>query len=275
MPPPRKFQRKVAFSGKAKKEQLQAKKHSKGGDTAAGENSNKILKKDVQPSGDLKSKSSRYALQFFTETREELQKQKEIARNSLEPKKEKDSEVDGDMFFDEELDFPKRPSWDFSLGKEKLEAQEQKYFAEYVNRIVHKFNGKDLSVFELNLETWRQLWRVLEMSDIILFIVDIRYPVILFPPSLYDYVNNTLKKDFILVLNKIDLAPASLVVAWKAYFQEKYPNMHIVMFTTLPSYNLVGKQSNVAGLQVRRARGKIRMAAEGTQQILTFAKTSE
>lgn len=34
-----------------------------------------------------------------------------------------------------------------------------------------------MSYFELNLETWRQLWRVLEISDIVLIIVDIRYPV--------------------------------------------------------------------------------------------------
>ena len=32
----------------------------------------------------------------------------------------------------------------------------------------------NLTFFELNLETWRQLWRVIEMSDILLVIVDIR-----------------------------------------------------------------------------------------------------
>ncbi|KAJ8962963.1 hypothetical protein NQ314_005680 [Rhamnusium bicolor] len=143
---------------------------------------------------------------------------------------------------------------------------------EYIKEVESKFNWKDLSLFELNLETWRQLWRVLEMSDVILFIVDIRFSASMFPPSLYDYVTNTLQKDFILVLNKIDLAPASLIVAWKAYFQEKYPNLHIVLFTTLPGYNLVGKQSDVAGLQVRRRRGRIHMAAEGTLQILEICK---
>lgn len=40
-----------------------------------------------------------------------------------------------------------------------------------------KFDMANLSYFELNLETWRQLWRVLEISDIILVIVDIRYAV--------------------------------------------------------------------------------------------------
>lgn len=39
------------------------------------------------------------------------------------------------------------------------------------------FNWNELSYFELNLETWRQLWRVIEMSDIVLVIVDIRFPV--------------------------------------------------------------------------------------------------
>lgn len=41
----------------------------------------------------------------------------------------------------------------------------------------HSDDGRELSYFELNLETWRQLWRVLEISDIVLIIVDIRYPV--------------------------------------------------------------------------------------------------
>lgn len=41
----------------------------------------------------------------------------------------------------------------------------------------HAEGNKTLSYCELNLETWRQLWRVLEISDIILVIADVRYPV--------------------------------------------------------------------------------------------------
>lgn len=72
----------------------------------------------------------------------------------------------------------------------------------------------------------------------------------MFPPSLYEYVTKELKKDFILVLNKIDLCPAPLVTAWKHYFQQKYPELHIVMFTTLPGYNLIGKQSDGSGKSI-------------------------
>lgn len=50
-------------------------------------------------------------------------------------------------------------------------------FQEYIKSIETKFDWSELSYFELNLETWRQLWRVLEMADIVLFITDIRFPV--------------------------------------------------------------------------------------------------
>lgn len=50
---------------------------------------------------------------------------------------------------------------------------------EYVEKLQdkQKSENKDLSLFELNLETWRQLWRVLDLSDILLIIVDVRYSV--------------------------------------------------------------------------------------------------
>lgn len=57
------------------------------------------------------------------------------------------------------------------------DAKENRYFREYVDNIQKTFSLSELSYFEMNLETWRQLWRVLEMSDILLVIVDARFPV--------------------------------------------------------------------------------------------------
>lgn len=74
----------------------------------------------------------------------------------------------------------------------------------------------------------------------------------MFPPSLYEYVVNDLNKDMILVLNKIDLAPPGLVVAWKHYLSEKYPDLHIIMYTTLPSYNLTGNQTTNSGKSLQK-----------------------
>ena len=75
-----------------------------------------------------------------------------------------------------ELDMPKRPSWNYEMTTEQLNRKEQSYFSEYCKNIMSTV-GEEISYFEMNLETWRQLWRVLEMSDILLLITDIRHPV--------------------------------------------------------------------------------------------------
>lgn len=129
-----------------------------------------------------------------------------------------------------------------------------------------------ISYFELNIETWRQLWRVLEISDVLLMIVDIRYPVLMFPPYLYKYVTKTLGKDMILVLNKIDLAPPALVIAWREYFKIQYPKLRILFFTSYPAYNLRGNTEDGAGLKQRRRKGKLKMAAEGAQKLMETCK---
>ena len=55
-----------------------------------------------------------------------------------------------------------------------------------------------------------------------------------FSPALYDYITKYLKKSIVLVLNKVDLAPPPLVVAWQHYFKEKFPLVDVVCFTSFP-----------------------------------------
>ncbi|XP_012526873.1 guanine nucleotide-binding protein-like 1 [Monomorium pharaonis] len=271
--------RKVPFSGKAKKQQMQEKKqrqrtllvNSNDEESCSSESNTEhkrqVMKINAQPT-DTKSLRNKYALQFFQESKEKLQKRKERAFKSIEPATLKDQEVSDD-YFPPGIDMPKRPPWDFNMTKEQLEMKEQRYFTEYLNSMEELAS---LSYFELNLETWRQLWRVLEMSDILLIIVDIRYPVLMFPPYLYDYVTKKLKKDMILVLNKVDLAPPALVVAWKEYFHNQYPKLHILMFTSYPTYNLRGNTNKEEGLKKISRKGKLKMAAEGAQKLLEACK---
>ncbi|CAH1390032.1 unnamed protein product [Nezara viridula] len=279
---------KVPFSGKAKKQQLKEKKQrqqhtnllagNKNFKTLLlGENSNDGEDDNVQSLNKQptlrrgRSNPNRYNLQFHRESKEEQQRSKEEARNTLQPVSEESLEIDIDSFFPKELNFPVRPPWDFSMSKEELDARENKYFTDYIKSIEKKFDWSELSYFELNLETWRQLWRVLEMADIVLFITDIRFPALMFPPSIYTYVVKILHKHLIVVLNKIDLAPAPLVVAWKHYLKKKYPGLHIIMFTSFPYYNL-RDTSEKKGLQVKRRKGKMRMAAEGAQTLFDACK---
>lgn len=267
--------RKTPFSGKAKKQQLQVKKQNKTllMSTSSNTNPYDVVSVNYQPNRSRgRGDANKYALKFYRETDEELKLKKEDALKSLIQVSEKEMEIDPKDFFPNEVSFPKRPPWDFSMTAVQLDAQEQKYFREYVQNIQNSENWKDMSYFELNLETWRQLWRVLEMCDILLLIVDVRFAGMMFPPSLYEYVVNEQKKNMILVLNKIDLVPASLVAAWKEYLVTNCPGLRVVYFTSCPGYNLAGGTSDKAGLQVRRRKGRQRMCAEGATKLLEACK---
>ncbi|XP_013137797.1 PREDICTED: guanine nucleotide-binding protein-like 1 isoform X2 [Papilio polytes] len=258
--------RKAPFSGKAKKQQLQAKKNKNLLVSAStSSNAYDVVSVNYQPKARGRD-TNRYALKFYRETDEELKMKKEDSMKSLNRVLEKDMEVDPTDYFPSDISFPKRPPWDFSMTAAQLDAQEQKYFREYIDALQASEHWKDMSYFELNLETWRQLWRVLEMCDVLLLIVDIRYAGMMFPPSLYEYVKQQ-KKNMILVLNKIDLVPASVVAAWKEFLLKKYPDLKIVYFTSCPGYNLRGSTSDRTGLQIRRRRGKQRMCVEGAMKI--------
>lgn len=79
----------------------------------------------------------------------------------------------------------------------------------------------------------------------------------------------------ILVLNKIDLVPSHIVLAWKRYFEEKYPDIRVILFTSYPSYNLrmaSDRAGAAGGLKILRRRGKMRMAKEGAYQIQQACK---
>ncbi|KAG5683437.1 hypothetical protein PVAND_012718 [Polypedilum vanderplanki] len=275
--------RKVPFSGKQKKQQIVNKRQNKSmpinlirkineeSDTPSeiSESSTmaeKVQKLHIQPIKDPRGKSNRYVLQFHQETPSEIREAKEKARMSLTKVSDEEFEVD-DNYFDG-FDLPKRPPWSFNMKKEVVQANEERYFFKFVTTIEKEhFNDmKQLSYFELNIETWRQLWRVLELSDVILVIVDCRFPTLLFPPYLYNYIKNELKKEVIILLNKIDLVDSAVVLAWKKFYEEKY-KIHVVLFTSYPSYNLRGNHENKQGLKIRRRRGKMRMASEGAMEV--------
>lgn len=256
-------QRKVAFSAKQKKEQLKERKERKKNEIRdeygvvdhramkkqQKERERKALENDEgdlsvrkinhQPKNSTRTSNrydpNRYMLHFKSDTGEEVEKGKALAREPIHSLPEEACEIDLDQIYKPgtALDMPKRPQWSHQLTKEQLNSNEESYFKRYLDKIFQQFDGNEMSYFELNLETWRQLWRVLEMSDVILLITDIRHPALHFSPALYDHVVNDLKKHIILVLNKIDLAPPPLVLAWKEYFQKRFPSVSIVCFTSM------------------------------------------
>ena len=80
-----------------------------------------------------------------------------------------------------------------------------------------------MTPFEKNLEVWRQLWRVLERSDLVCQVVDARDPLRYRCPDLEAYVDElgAGAKHHLLLLNKADLLPVATRRAWAAYFEEQ------------------------------------------------------
>lgn len=58
--------------------------------------------------------------------------------------------------------------------------------------------------------------------------------VLQFPPALHHYITGELQKQVILVLNKVDLCPAPLVLAWRDYLSNHFPHLQCVCFTSHP-----------------------------------------
>jgi len=81
------------------------------------------------------------------------------------------------------------------------------------------------SPFEKNLEVWRQLWRVVERSDVVVQVVDARNPEFFRCGDFENYVNEVGKqqqngKRNILLLNKADLLTVEERRAWMEYFKD-------------------------------------------------------
>lgn len=234
----------------------------------------KIKSVNVQNNVSANRDVNRYALQFFTESDQEIRDRKERAQQPFKFLGDDGLVCTVEEMFGEtvdlksgipvtDVDMPKRPEWHSDMTPQELNSQEQKYFNNYLNELFAKSTSEHpLSYFDLNLETWRQLWRVIEMSDIVLLISDIRHPIFHFPPSLYHYVVDEKDKHMILVLNKIDLVDAGLVVAWQEYLKNKFPKLIIIEF------------ASYAGMKVRSSSGKrvgkLHMAVKGA---LSLQKT--
>ncbi|XP_051899706.1 LOW QUALITY PROTEIN: guanine nucleotide-binding protein-like 1 [Pristis pectinata] len=296
--------RKKPFSVKQKKKQLQERRerkrqgfpdgvrsssHSRSGshdrheeqtDTSDSESfSLQVRKINQQPAprkpGEQGYDPNRFRLHFEKESREEIERRKKFMQEKIiELIPETELEVDIDDIYKpgSVLDFPKRSPWNYTMTKEQLLVQEEKAFRDYLEKIYSTFDPTKLSYFEHNLETWRQLWRVLEMSDIVLLITDIRHPVIHFSPALYDYVTQEMKRSLTPGSEQIDLAPPSLVAAWKYYFQQKFPQLHVLCFTSYPREKQ-GETDPSTVFQKRRRRRRVRTMAVGPRQLLKACET--
>ena len=176
---------------------------------------------------------------------------------------------------DDRLNCPRRPKWKYGVTKKELEKNEEGNFEKWlqsIEEVQYEYSGLDEdeegssddeasktvlvraeavlevrspSVYERNLQVWRQLWRVGEQSNVILVLMDIRCPPVHFPASLRAYLRDLVglqddridvitegqqqarskkpkfaqsgRKKVVLVLTKADLVEAERQQEWIAW----------------------------------------------------------
>ncbi|KIK70791.1 hypothetical protein GYMLUDRAFT_32851 [Collybiopsis luxurians FD-317 M1] len=129
------------------------------------------------------------------------------------------------------LRVPRRPPWTKSMTPAELERQEKAAFLDWRRglAVLQEEENFLLTPFERNLEVWRQLWRVLERSHLIVQIVDARNPLRFRCEDLEDYVvdvegpggeKGTGKgiRRSLLLINKADLLTPKQRISWADYF---------------------------------------------------------
>ncbi|OAA75776.1 ribosome biogenesis GTPase Lsg1 [Akanthomyces lecanii RCEF 1005] len=121
------------------------------------------------------------------------------------------------------LTVPRRPKWDASTTPQQLDLQERNSFLDWRRGLAELQENNDLLMtpFERNLEVWRQLWRVIERSDLIVQIVDARNPLLFRSEDLENYVKAVdPKKENLLLINKADMMTPKQRHAWAQHLKK-------------------------------------------------------
>ncbi|CCE83965.1 Piso0_004562 [Millerozyma farinosa CBS 7064] len=150
--------------------------------------------------------------------------------------------------FQNKLIIPRRPKWSKEQSKIELQRQENLAFLDWRRQLALLSENNDLLLtpFERNIEVWRQLWRVVERSDLIVQIVDARSPLLFRSMDLENYVEELSspeegrEKKNLLLVNKADLLTAKQRLKWAEYFEAQ--GISYVFFSAAQANLLLEKE---------------------------------
>lgn len=165
-----------------------------------------------------------------------------------------------------ELRVPRRPQWTRSMTRLQLEKQERESFLDWRRNLARLAEDSTLLLtpFERNVELWRQLWRVLERSHLVVQIVDARNPLGFRSEDLETYVREVGsdptdeeitvpgkgKRKSLLLINKSDLLTIEQRRMWADYFEK-----HGIQYVFFSAANAAALQEQ-EDRQARRAAGE-------------------
>uniref|UniRef100_A0A5S6R4M0 Large subunit GTPase 1 homolog n=1 Tax=Trichuris muris TaxID=70415 RepID=A0A5S6R4M0_TRIMR len=122
------------------------------------------------------------------------------------------------------LRMPRKPDWRLAGNAEAFLQLEQKAFVEWRKDLedLQQKGGYILTPFEKNLDIWRQLWRVIERSDVVVELLDSRNPLMFRVPDLEAAVKETCpNKVVFLLLSKADLLTSKQRQFWADYLTDR------------------------------------------------------
>ena len=140
----------------------------------------------------------------------------------------------------EVLAIPRRPAWHRGMDAATVDRQERESFLCWRRNLAlaEERDNLLLTPYEKNLEIWRQLWRVVERSDAVVQVVDVRDPLFFCCQDLNRYIaevsaaqGRATPKRTMLLLNKSDLLTERQRIAWAKYLTAK--GMDFVFFSAL------------------------------------------
>jgi large subunit GTPase 1 len=126
--------------------------------------------------------------------------------------------------FKSALTVPRRPPWDESTTAQALQKMEREGFLDWRRHLALLAERENLLLtpFERNLEVWRQLWRVIERSHLVVQIVDARNPLFFRSTDLETYVKEVdPRKKNLLLINKADYLTVKQRKRWADYFDSE------------------------------------------------------
>lgn len=150
------------------------------------------------------------------------------------------------------LQIPRRPHWDETTTKENLLLMERDSFTDWRRQLkmLEEKEHIQLTPYEKNLDFWRQLWRVIERSDVVVQIVDARNPLLFRCEDLETYVRQVdPRKSVMLLINKADFLTRHQRELWVDYFNSI--GLRIVFFSAMVEKEKMENQSSSSsGLSV-------------------------
>lgn len=172
---------------------------------------------------------------FQRESRDAIEKRKLLTQKPLvRPKPSQEQNLWEKWQEDKEVYIPIRdPNDAFEMFSAKqLKNYEKEVFQRWLESIYDRYEPDQLNFFEQNLNVWRQLWRTVEFSHVVLLILDARFPLFFFSYALYEYVTQTLRRPMIIVLNKSDLVSGEHLRTWLRFFEFVLVSTPVVPFSS-------------------------------------------